>query len=90
MINSESPIWHRKFWKAATERAIRNAVGTLLAMILVAGFNPLAADWINIGATVGWTLIISYLLSIFNNGITKKGPSFGGVEHLPPDKIERG
>lgn len=77
-------IWTKAFWMATLERAIRTAAGALLALVAVAGFSPRTADWMDIGLTVGVATLISVLLAIVGNTVSKNGPAIMDSEQVVP------
>jgi hypothetical protein len=81
---SELTIWTPDFWKATGERAIRTAAGALLALITVAGFSPRTAAWTDIFIAVGLATLVSVLLAVISNGVTKNGPALTNSEQVVP------
>jgi len=77
-------IWTVDYWKATLERVIRTAAGALLALLIVDGFDLREADWAAIGATVGLAALISLLMAITSNAVTKSGPALTDSEQVVP------
>lgn len=67
-------MWTVQFWKQATELAIRQGAGALIAMWTVGqGFNVLHVDWSGaLGVTAG-AMVLSLLGSIVASGVGQPG-----------------
>jgi hypothetical protein len=84
----EHSIWSGAFWRATIERIIRTAAGALLALVIVDGFDLLAADWVGILSTVGLAALVSLLMAITSNAATKSGPALTDSEQVvPPEYV---
>jgi hypothetical protein len=77
-------IWTKEFWVATGERIIRTAAGALLALLIVDGFDVRDADWADIAATVGLASLISLLMAITSNAVSKSGPALTDSEQVVP------
>lgn len=63
-----------KFWKAATERAVKSAAQALLGLwALDAGFNVLAADFGLAGGVAAGAAVLSLLTSVVSAGVGEPG-----------------
>jgi hypothetical protein len=62
-----------KFWKDATERAIRTAAQALLALWATDVAGVLAIDWLQAGSVAGLAALTSILMSIVATGVADKG-----------------
>lgn len=63
-----------KFWKAATERAIRTAAQSMLAVLGVGATGVLDAPWVGAASVAGMAAVLSLLTSIGASGIGPSGP----------------
>lgn len=75
-------MFSKKFWVAASERALKTLAQTFLAMVGAQAFNVLTADWAAlIGVPIG-AAVLSYATSIVSAEIGDKGtPSLVPGEH---------
>lgn len=60
------------FWKEATERAIKTAAQTFLAMDAGQAFNLLTVDWLAMFGVAGGAAFLSYMTSIVSASITRR------------------
>ena len=72
------------FWKEATERALKTAAQTFLAMDAGAAFNLLTVDWVAMFGVAGGAAFLSYMTSIVSASITRR-PSPSLVPEGPAD-----
>jgi hypothetical protein len=61
-----------KFWKDATERAIRTAAQALLALWATDVTGVLAVDWVQAGSVAALAALTSILMSIIATGVGDK------------------
>ncbi|WP_290062248.1 holin [Amycolatopsis solani] len=54
-------MWTRKFWKDASERAVRTAAGVAVATL---GSGLLVTDWVTALSTTGMAVVASLLASL--------------------------
>jgi len=73
------------FWKAATERAVKTAAQTLLAVYLVGdvAFNAFEADWGNMAGIAAGAVFLSYLTSLAS-AAGDGNPSATNAETIKP------
>jgi hypothetical protein len=76
--------WSKDFWLATLERVVRTAAGAMLALIIVDGFDLLTADWVGILSAITVASLISLLMAISSNGVTKSGPALTDSEQVIP------
>ena len=60
------------FWKEATERAVKTAAQTFLALDAGETLNLLTIDWLNMFGVAGGAALLSYATSIVSASITKR------------------
>lgn len=60
------------FWKEATERAVKTAAQTFLALDAGETFNLLSVDWQAMLGVAGGAAFLSYMTSIVSASITKR------------------
>lgn len=58
-----------KFWKDASERAIRTAAQALLALWATDVTGVLAVDWVQAGSVAALAALTSILMSIIATGV---------------------
>jgi hypothetical protein len=64
-------MWTHKFWKNATERAVKTWAQSLVALLTAGSANVLEVDWASsLGVSVGAALL-SLLTSLGSAGVTK-------------------
>jgi hypothetical protein len=64
-------MWTKKFWKNATERAVKTWAQSLVALLTAGSANVLEVDWASaLGVSVGAALL-SFLTSLGSAGVTK-------------------
>ena len=68
-------IYTGGFWKAASERAIKTAAQSLVAIWGVGQTNLLTVDWKQAAAVAGMAALLSVLTSIASNQVGNAGPS---------------
>ena len=61
-----------KFWKDASERAIRTAAQALLALWATDVSGVLAVDWLQAGSVAALAALTSILMSIVATGVGDK------------------
>jgi hypothetical protein len=61
-----------KFWKDASERAIRTAAQALLALWATDVTGVLAVDWVQAGSVAALAGLMSVLMSIVATGVGDK------------------
>ena len=61
-----------KFWKDASERAIRTAAQALLALWATDVAGVLAVDWLQAGSVAALAALTSVLMSIVATGVGDK------------------
>lgn len=73
------------FWKAATERAVKTAAQTILAVYLVGdvAFNAFEADWGNMAGIAVGAAFLSYLTSL-GSAANDGNPSATNAETVKP------
>lgn len=81
---SSSSIWSLEFWKATAERAVKTAAQAVLLQIGGESIqvNALTFNLPEIGGFALGGAVISVLMSLTVNAVTKTGPSVGDVEHI--------
>lgn len=74
-------IWTGAFWKAATERAIRTAAQTFVALVGVnVGVNAgqqvglFDIDWAQVTSVTALAVVLSYGTAIATSGVGGNGP----------------
>lgn len=78
-------MWTKKFWKAATERAMKTAAQTAVLILGADGFDAIAVDWLDVGGFVLGGVILSFLTSLGSDALTSSdGPAAFGPETIPP------
>jgi hypothetical protein len=65
-------IFTKAFWLESTERAIKTAAQTFLALDVGETFNLLNIDWSNMLGVAGGAAVLSYCTSIVSASITKR------------------
>lgn len=85
-------IWTKKFWKAATERALRAGSATLASTYAVGdrAMDKINMDWVTAGNLFLGGAVVSFVIAMTAGQITGTGPSIGGSESLSPDEGEGG
>lgn len=58
-----------KFWKLATERAIKSGAQALIGLFTLDQFNVLNADWALAGGVAAGAIVLSYLTSMVSAGV---------------------
>lgn len=72
----------REFWASTTERAVRTAAQTAIALIGTDQVGLLNLDWAQIGSVVATATVLSILTSIVGDTATKNGPAFVHAEGI--------
>jgi len=77
-------MFTRKFWRAASERAIKTAAQTVLSVYFVGDviFDFFSADWQALGSVALGGAFFSVLTSITSDRIGDDGPSLTSAETL--------
>ena len=75
-------IFTKTFWAEATERAIKTAAQTFLALDAGETFNLLTIDWLNMFGVAGGAAFLSYATSIVSASVTKR-PSPSLIKETP-------
>jgi len=65
-------IFTKRFWIESTERAIKTAAQTFLALDLGETANLLTIDWPAMLGTAGGAALLSYATSIVSSSITRR------------------
>jgi hypothetical protein len=65
-------IFTKAFWMESTERAIKTAAQTFLALDMGDAFNLLNIDWPDMAGVAGGAALLSYCTSIVSASITKR------------------
>jgi len=65
-------IFTKKFWIESSERAIKTAAQTFLALDVGESVNLLTIDWVNMLGVAGGAALLSYATSIVSASITKR------------------
>ena len=77
-------IYTGGFWKAASERAIKTAAQSLVAMWGVGQTSLLTVDWQQAAAVAGMAALLSLLTSIASNQVGNSGPSLADETLVRP------
>lgn len=78
----------REFWAASTERAVKTAAQTAIALIGTDQAGILNLDWAQIGSVVATAVVLSMLTSIAGDATSKNGPSFVRSEGIGVENAE--
>lgn len=76
-------IWSRKFWKAATERAVKTFAQAEAALLIAGGTGILETDWTTSLSVSGMAAVVSVLTSVGSDALTGGGPSLTSAEVTP-------
>ena len=63
----------RSFWVASTERAVKTAAQTFLALAGATAFNVLTADWQTLFGVSAGAAVLSYATSLVSAQVMKDG-----------------
>lgn len=66
-------MFSRRFWVAASERAVKTFAQTFLAMAGAQVFNVLTADWVSLLGVSCGAAVLSYLMSVVSSEIGDRG-----------------
>lgn len=80
-------MWTAQYWKGLLERTAATFIESLLAFLVVTGFDPLHADWSTILVASGTAAGIAALKGLLTNLATKDGPGLTDAEFVRPDKV---
>jgi hypothetical protein len=75
-------IWTGRFWKAATERAVKTVAQTEVLLLGAELVNAFEVDWLEAAGVGASALVLSYLTSLASSAVTGDGPSLTNDESL--------
>lgn len=81
-------IFTSKFWKAATERAIKAVAWTASSTLVANGSGIIDSDWIGVLSVSGMAGLLSILGSVASDALTGDGPSLTNAEVVPNKQDE--